>query len=123
MYPMVLTARTEGGTLTVPDLAILHCALYGDRTYSLGGVIARSLHTNRTRGSIHGNIYATRLARCYKVAIHHDDYLLPMIYLDHQSMIGRHFIDNPKPPHHICYNLVFSDDTHEIILLPTPSFV
>jgi hypothetical protein len=116
-----LTAREERGTLSAPDLAILRRALFNDNTYSLGAIISRRLHTNRTRGRVHGGIYATRLARCFHVNIRHSDYLLPRIYLDYQAMIDHHFIDNPEPPHHILYNLVFSEDTSDIILLPTPS--
>jgi hypothetical protein len=58
-----LTAREEGGTLSALDLAILFRALFSGNTYSLGAIIARRLHTNRTRGKVHGGIYATRLAR------------------------------------------------------------
>jgi hypothetical protein len=36
-------------------------------------------------------------------------------------MIDHHFIDNPEPPHHIRYNLVFSEDTCDIIPLPAPA--
>jgi hypothetical protein len=36
-------------------------------------------------------------------------------------MIDHHFIDNPEPPHYICYNLVFSENTRDIIPLPSPS--
>jgi hypothetical protein len=36
-------------------------------------------------------------------------------------MQDHHFIDAPEPPHHIHYNLVFSDDTHDIIPLPAPT--
>ena len=41
-----LTARQESGTLSAPDLAILRSALLGERTHSLGAIIARRLHTN-----------------------------------------------------------------------------
>jgi hypothetical protein len=33
-------------------------------------------------------------------------------------MRDHHFLDAPEPPHHIHYNLVFSEDT---ILLPAPA--
>jgi hypothetical protein len=77
-----LTAREEGGTLSAPDLAILRHAIYSDNTFSMGGIIARRLHTNRTKGKIHGGIYASRLAKCFNVAIRPNDYLLPKAYLD-----------------------------------------
>ena len=75
-----LSAREEGGTLSAPDLAILRCALLSDNTYNLLAIILRRLHTNRTRGKIHGGIYATRLAKRFHVDIHHNDYFLPRIY-------------------------------------------
>jgi hypothetical protein len=71
-----LTARHEAGTLSAPDIAILCCALFSDRTSSVGAIIACRLHTNRTRGSVHGGIYATRL----NVAIRPHDHLLPRVY-------------------------------------------
>ena len=49
------------------------------------------------------------------------DYLLPWVYLDHHSMIDHHFIDDPEPPHHIRYKLVFSKDSHDTISLPAPT--
>jgi hypothetical protein len=116
-----LTAKKEGGTLSALDMAILCCALFSDRTYSLGGIIARRLHINRTRGSIHSGIYATRLATHLNVAIRPDDRLLPRVYIDHQSMIVHHFIDDPEPPHYYRYNLVFSEVSREVISLPAPS--
>jgi hypothetical protein len=36
-------------------------------------------------------------------------------------MIDHHFIDEREPPHHIRYNLVISEDTRDIIPLPTPA--
>ena len=86
-----LIAREQGSALATPDFAILRRALHNDNTYNLGSIIARRLHTNRTRGKIHGGIYATRLARHFNVNIHPHDYPLPRIYLDHRSMRDHHF--------------------------------
>jgi hypothetical protein len=36
-------------------------------------------------------------------------------------MEDHHFIDEPEPPHNIRYNLVFSDNTHDIIPLLAPA--
>jgi hypothetical protein len=36
-------------------------------------------------------------------------------------MRDHHFLDAPEPPHNIRYNLVFSEDTRDIILLPAPA--
>jgi hypothetical protein len=77
-----LTAREEGGTLSALDLAILHRAIHGDNTFSLGAIIARRLYTNKTKGKVHGGIYASCLAKRFNVAIRPNDYLLPKAYLD-----------------------------------------
>ena len=46
--------------------------------------------------------------------------LLPTIYLDYESMVEHKFIccDNEK---RLIYNLVFSEDTFQIITLPAPT--
>ena len=89
-----LTARQEGGTLSAPDLAILHSALFSGRTHSLGAIIARRLHTNRSKGIIHGGIYATRLATHFNISIrHNEDQVLPERYLDYEAMLWHDFID------------------------------
>ena len=57
-----LLAREKVGALSSPDLVVLRRAIEGDNTYSLGAIVACSLHLNKTQGKIHGGIYATRLA-------------------------------------------------------------
>ena len=49
----------ESGGLSAPDLAILRHALYTDRTFSLGAMVARRLHTNCSKGVIYDGIYAS----------------------------------------------------------------
>ena len=49
-----LPAREMVGALSALNLAILHCALYNDHTFSLGVIIARRLHLNITKGKIQG---------------------------------------------------------------------
>ena len=44
-----LIGRGESGGLSAPDLAILCHALYSDRTFSLGAIVARQLNTNCTK--------------------------------------------------------------------------
>ena len=78
------TAREQASILSAHDLAILHHALHSDLTYNLGAIIARHLHNNRTKGKIHGGIYATRLARRFNIPLRQHDYLLPRVYLDRQ---------------------------------------
>ena len=62
-----LLAREKVGALSAPDFAVLHHALYGNSTYSLGAIVARRLHTNRSKGKIDGGIYATRLASHFNI--------------------------------------------------------
>ena len=57
-----LLAREKVGALSSPDLVVLRRALEGNTTYSLGAIVARRLHLNKSQGKIHGGIYATRLA-------------------------------------------------------------
>jgi hypothetical protein len=54
-----LLAREKVGALSAPDFAVLRRTLYGDNTYSLGDIVARRLHLNKTKGKIHGGIFAT----------------------------------------------------------------
>jgi hypothetical protein len=92
-----LTGRWESGILSSPDLAILRHALYSDRTFSLGAMIARRLHTNRSKGIVYDGIYASHLAKRFEIPIRHDEeeeMLLPTRYLDYSSMVGHNFIDS-----------------------------
>ena len=43
-----LLARERVGALSSPDLAVLHRAIEGDNTYSLGAIMARRLHLNKS---------------------------------------------------------------------------
>ena len=105
-----LIGRWESGSLSAPDLAILRHALYADRTFSLGAMVARWLHTNSLKGTIYGGIYASRLAAHFENPIRHDEeeeMLLPTKYLDYANMVVHHFIDKGKHKR-LLYNLVFS---------------
>ena len=68
-----MIGRGESGGLSAPDLAILRHALYTDRTFSLGAMVARRLNTNRSKGPIFGGIYASRLARHFEIPIRHEE--------------------------------------------------
>ena len=117
-----MTGRWESGTLSSPDLAILCHALHRDRTFSLGAMIARRLHSNCSNGIIYGGIYASLLAGHFEIPIRHDEeeeMLLPTKYLDYDSMVRHSFIDSGIRLFR--YNLVFSRGTREIITLPAPS--
>ena len=87
----------------------------------MGAIIARRLHLNRTKGKIHGGIYATRLARHFNVQIHPHDYLLSRVYLDHKSLQAHQFLDVTDSPRDIHYNVVFSKETCDVIPLPAPA--
>ena len=71
-----LLAREKVCALSAPDFSILRRALYDDNTYSLGATVARRLHINRSKGRIHGGIYATRLESHFNVQIRQHDYPL-----------------------------------------------
>ena len=77
-----MTAREQANILSAPDLAILRHARHSDHTYNLGSIIARRLHTNRSKGKIRDGISATRLAKCFNIPFRHHDYLLPQAYVD-----------------------------------------
>ena len=115
-----IIGRWESGTLSSPDLDILRGALYVDRTFSLGAIIAQRLHTNRSKGVIYGGIYASCRARNFEIPIRHkEDELLPTKFLDYDSMAGHNFIDSGE--RRFRYNLIFSQGTHGIIPLPAPA--
>ena len=116
-----LIAREKVGALCAPDFAILHRALYDDKTYSLGAIVACRLHLNGDKGKIHGGIYATHLASHFNIQIRQHDCHLPKVCLDCQAMKEHHFIDNNDSIINIPYKLVFSEDTRDIILLPAPA--
>jgi len=109
------------GALSSRDLAVLHRAIEGDNTYSLGAIVARRLHLNKTQGKIHGGIYATRLAAHCKVEIRPHDFPLTKVYLDRAAMDHHHFTDIESPHIPIPYNLVFSVMTCDVIPLRAPA--
>ena len=47
-----LIGRGNSGDLSAPDLAILRHALFRDRTFNLGAMVAKRLSLNRTKGPI-----------------------------------------------------------------------
>ena len=79
---------------------------------------------NRTKGPIFGGIYASRLANHFEIAIRHDErdgMLLPTSYLDYNNMVAHDFIRHDKEKR-LIYNLVFSENTFQIITLLAPIF-
>ncbi len=66
-----LIGRENCGNLSIPDIIILLQGLYSDNTFSMGGIIAKRLSLNRTKGPIFGGIYASRLAAHFNIPIRH----------------------------------------------------
>ena len=116
-----LLAREKVSSLSAPDLAVLHQALHGDNTFSIGAIVARRLQHNGGQGKIHGGIYATRLAAHFNVQIREHDPRFPKIYLDRESMLAHHFLAVEDKTCEFPYSLVFSVRTHDIIPLPAPA--
>jgi hypothetical protein len=116
-----LLAREKVGALCAPDLAVLRHALHGNDPYSLGAIIARQLHINRGKGKIHGGIYAIRLSADFNVQISVHDHSLAKIYFDRDSMLAHHFLAEDDTTCEVPYNIVFSENTHDIIPLPAPA--
>ena len=109
------------GALSALDLAVLHRALEGDTTYSLGAIVAHRLHINKSKGKIHGGIYATRLATHFNIHIRQHDYPLPKVYLDRAAMEHHQFIAGDYPNIHVPYNFVSSENTRDIIPSHAPA--
>ena len=65
-----LIGRGNCGNLSVPDIIILFHGLFSDNSVSMGGIIAKRLSLNHTKGPIFGGIYASRLAAHFNIPIH-----------------------------------------------------
>ena len=117
-----LIGRGNSGNFNVPDIIILHHALFGDNSFSMGVVIAKRLSLNRTKGPIFAGIYVARLARYFEIPIRHhekEETKLPPHILDYKSMVAHTFIvDNDEKM--LLYNLRFNKKHNEIIILPAP---
>jgi len=111
------------GNLSAPDIVILCHALFRDTTFSLGGIVAKRLNLNRTKGLIFGGIFASHLAKHFMISIRHyekQEKLLPPIFLDYKSMAAHDFIVKDKKKM-LKYRLIFDKNYCEIITFPTPS--
>src|SRR3954471_7569041 len=120
-----LIGRGNCGNLSVPDIIILFHCLYRDNTISMGGIIARRLSMNRTKGPIFGGIYASRLAAHFNIPIRlheKEEKLLPSAYLDYKSMLAHDFIVKGREGE-LKYKLFFHKHHPETITLPAPSFL
>ena len=117
-----LIGRGNSGNFNVPDIIILHHALFGDNSFSMGAITAKRLSLNRTKGPIFGGIYVARLARYFEIPIRHhekEETILPPYVLDYRSMVAHEFIvDNEDKM--LLYNLIFNKKHNETIILPVP---
>ena len=111
-----LIGRGNSGNFNVPDIIILHHALFGDNSFSMGAIIAKRLSLNRTKGPIFGGIYAARLAKHFEIPIRHhekEETILPPYILDYKSMVAHEFIvDNEDKM--LLYNLRFNKKHNEV---------
>ena len=115
-----LIGRGNCGNLSIPDIIILLHGLYGDNSVSMGGIIAKRLSLNRTKGPIFGGIYATCLAAHFNIPIRHaekEEKVLPCVYLDHKSMVSHDFIVKNRAGE-LKYQLFFNKHHPETIILP-----
>ena len=64
-----LIGRGNCENLSAPDIFILCHALFCDNTVSLGAIIAKRLSLNHTKGPIFGGIFASRLAKHFRIPI------------------------------------------------------
>ena len=89
----------------------------------MGGIIAKRLSLNRTKGPIFGGIYATRLAAHFNIPIRHaekEEKVLPRVYLDYKSMVAHDFIIKNRAGE-LKYQLFFNKHHPETITLPAPA--
>jgi len=115
--------RRNYGNLSVPDIIILFHGLFRDNTVSMGGIIAKRLSLNRTKGPIIGGIYASHLAAHFNIPIRlyeKEEKLLPNAYLDYKSMLAHDFIVKNREGE-LKYKLYFNKHHPETITLPAPS--
>ena len=89
----------------------------------MGGIIAKWLSLNRTKGPIFGGIYVSRLAAHFNIPIRHaekEEKVLPCVYLDYKSMVAHDFIVKNREGD-LKYKLFFDNHHPETITMPAPS--
>ena len=85
-------------------------------------MVAKRLSLNRTKGPIFGGIFASRLAKHFEIPIRHyekEEKPQPTIYLDYDSMVAHKFIRYDEE-RRLIYNLIFSENTFQIITVLAP---
>jgi len=89
----------------------------------MGGIIAKRLSLNRTKGPIFGGIYASRLAAHFNIPIRHyekEEKVMPRVYLDYKSMVAHDFIVKNREGE-LKYKLFFDKHHPKTIAMPAPS--
>src|SRR3954464_1651796 len=92
-------------------------------TVSMGGIIAKWLSLNCTKGPIFGGIYASRLAAHFNIPIRlheKEEKWLPSAYLDYKSILAHDFIVKGRDGE-LKYKVFFHKHPPETITLPAPS--
>lgn len=111
-----VTGKQDPNATCPPNLSILHSALYKDRTYNVGAIVARRLSKNVSSGDVYGGIYTSRLAAHFQIPIKYDeDCELPTSYLDFEAMQRHGFIDHRAKVNDYRYNLLF--DTYHTVTI------
>ena len=115
-----INGKDEACHMCVPDLCVLKSAVFGDKQYNLGAIVARRLHLDGLCGVLVGGIYATRVANYLDVPIHENDMELPPAYLDYKAMVRHQFIERNEQP--LQYRLIFDRQRAVHIALLAPTF-
>lgn len=119
-----VTGKQDPSASCAPNLSILCSALYGDRTYNIGAIIARRLSKNAGSDDVYGGIYATRIPAHFEIPIRlNEDHELPTSLLDFEAMQRHGFIDYRAEANDYRYNLIFDMYNPVIITLPAPYFI
>ena len=91
----------------------------------MGGIIARRLSMNHTKGPIFGGIYTTSLAAHVNIPIRQyekEEKVMPHVYLDYRSMVAHDFIVKNREGE-LKYQLFFNKHHPQTITLHAPSFL
>ena len=106
--------------MCVPDLSILKSAVFGFKGYNLGAIVARRLQNNSRKGNFFGGIYATCVANFLDIAPREGDMIMPLVYLDKESMFSHHFLERNVQFLH--YRLIYDRRNVVHVTLPAPAF-
>ena len=117
-----LLAREKVGPLSAPNFAVLlvHSTVTTLIAWELLWPVPFTLISPRVKYMVVLTLLVWQLALTFRYACLHD-YSLPKFYLDHAAMQHHQFIASDYPNIPIPYNLVFSENTRDIIPLHAPA--